>query len=41
MIFCANLKQVMAMKQAFIAKWGINKLREDYERATKNQSSYR
>ena len=37
-MFCANLKQVMGMKQAFIAKWGINKLREDYERATKRKS---
>ena len=37
-MFCANLKQVMGMKQSFIAKWGINKLREDYERATRQKS---
>ena len=38
-MFCANLKQVMAMRNAWIAKWGIKQLREDYERSTrlKNQ----
>lgn len=35
-MFCANMKQLLAMKHAFIAKWGINILREDYERVTKS-----
>ena len=38
MIICANLKQVMAMKHAFIARWRVKQLREDYEKATRHKN---
>lgn len=38
-MFCANLKEVIAIRNAWIAKWGSKQLRLDYESATKHKSS--
>lgn len=32
-MFCANLKEVKKMSEAFIREWGVATLRRDYEKA--------
>lgn len=37
-MFCANLREMIARRNAWIAKWGIKQLREDYETATRRKN---
>ena len=37
-MFCANLREIIAMRNAWIAKWGVKQLRIDYETATRHSA---